>query len=248
MRPRHRSAWYHLAVALLEPPLLAIGRREWSGAEHLPQDAGFIVCCNHLSYLDPFTLAFFLHRNGCPPRFLAKESLFRVPLGGRILAGTGQIPVRRESHRAGDALAGAVRAVEAGECVVICPEATLTRDPDLWPMRGKTGAARVALATGCPVVPVAQWGVQEVLPPYGRRLRVVPRRTIRLLAGPAVDLGAFTGRPADPRVLQAATDTILDGVTGLLSRLRDREPPAERWDPRVHGQPAIGHPEQQEEE
>ena len=60
----------------------------------------------------------------------------------------------------------AVEAVEDGECVGVYPEGTITRDPDGWPMRGKTGAARIALATGCPVIPIGQWGAQELLPAY----------------------------------------------------------------------------------
>ena len=63
----------------------------------------------------------------------------------------------------------AIAAIESGEAVVVYPEGTLTRDPALWPMTGKTGAARIALATGCPVIPMAQWGAQRVLAPYGKR-------------------------------------------------------------------------------
>ena len=57
---------------------------------------------------------------------------------------------------------------------MIYPEGTLTRDPDLWPMTGKSGAARIALATGCPVIPVGQWGAQEILPPYAKKPRPLP--------------------------------------------------------------------------
>ena len=62
-----------------------------------------------------------------------------------------------------------------GECVVVYPEGTLTRDPDLWPMTGKSGAARIALETGCPVIPVGQWGAQELLPPYAKQARPASR-------------------------------------------------------------------------
>ena len=66
----------------------------------------------------------------------------------------------------------------------IYPEGTITKDPDLWPMIGKTGAARVALETGCPVIPIAQWGPQEILAPYSKRLRLLPPKTVHVLAGP----------------------------------------------------------------
>ncbi|GAA4952343.1 hypothetical protein GCM10023238_18410 [Streptomyces heliomycini] len=84
------------------------------------------------------------------------------------MRGTGQIPVYRESTDALSAFRPAIDAVERGECVAFYPEGTLTRDPDGWPMTGKTGAARVALQTKCPVIPVAQWGANELLPPYAR--------------------------------------------------------------------------------
>lgn len=239
--PRSLSPAYRLAVRIARPPLMIFTRRDWRGAEYLPQDRGFIACCNHISHLDPFTVAHFLYDNGCPPRFLAKESLFRIPLIGRIVDGAGQIPVYRETIDAGQALSAAVAAVEAGECLAVYPEATLTRDPALWPMVGKTGAARVALTTGAPVIPVAQWGVQEILAPYGRLAQVFPRRTVHVWAGPPVDLSPFAGgdRPAAV-TLRAATEAILDDVTGLLERIRGEQAPTRRWDPREHGQARTG--------
>jgi len=221
---------------------MVLTRRDWRGAEHLPADTGFVACVNHISYLDPLSVAHFLHDNGCPPRFLAKESVFRIPVGGGILRGAGQIPVRRETAEAGRALDAAVQAVEDGECVVVYPEATLTRDPGLWPMVGKTGAARIALTTGCPVVPIAQWGVQEILGPYARRPRPFPRRTMHVHAGPPVDLGELRDRPLDTATLRAATDLILGAVTILLEGIRGEQAPDRRWNPRQHGQSVIGNP------
>jgi 1-acyl-sn-glycerol-3-phosphate acyltransferase len=186
------------------------------------------------------TLAHFLHDHDRPPRFLAKESIFRVPVVGRIVAGAGQIPVYRESATAGRALAPAVDAVGRGECVVVYPEATLTRDPGLWPMVGKTGAARIALTAGCPVIPIAQWGVQEMLPPYSNRPHLLPRTTIRVRAGAPVDLSGYAGRPLDVATLRSATDDILDAITGLLQGIRGGSPPPTRWDPRQHGQSSHG--------
>jgi 1-acyl-sn-glycerol-3-phosphate acyltransferase len=238
---RPRSADYRLAVALVRPAVTLFTRREWRGGEHLPRDRGFIACSNHISYVDPFTFAHFLVDHECPPRFLAKEAVFRIPVLGRIIAGAGQIPVYRESADAGRALRAAVLAVERGECVAVFPEATLTRDPRLWPMIGKTGAARIALTTGCPVIPVAQWGAQDVLAPYGRRPHLLPRRTVRVWAGPPVDLSVFEGRPQTAEVLQGATGAIMDRLAAMLALIRGERVPARRWDPREHGQPRIGH-------
>ncbi len=109
-------------------------------------------------------------------------------------------------------------------------------------MIGKTGAARVALTTGCPVVPIAQWGPQDVLAPYSRRLHLLPRRSVRIAAGPPVDLSAFAGRPLDTTTLRGATDAIIDAIIEVLLGLRGERPPARRWDPREHGQPRTGDP------
>jgi 1-acyl-sn-glycerol-3-phosphate acyltransferase len=238
---RHQSSSYRIAVGLVRPVLSAITRRDWRGAQYLPVEGGFVVCANHLSYADPFTFAHFLHEHGCPPRFLAKEAVFEIPVLGRIIAGAGQIPVRRESKDAGRAFDDAVRAVAAGECVAVFPEATLTRDPGLWPMIGKTGAARIALTTGCPVIPVAQWGMQEILAPYARIPHLLPRHQVHVWAGPAVNLSAWGGGgPPDATALRQATDAILDDITALLAQIRGEQPPEQRWDPREHDQPRIG--------
>jgi 1-acyl-sn-glycerol-3-phosphate acyltransferase len=123
--PRELSSAYRLAVRIARPPLTVFTRQDWRGAEFLPHDRGFIACGNHISHLDPFTLAHFLYDKGCPQRFLAKESLFRIPLLGRIVSGAGQTPVYRDTIDGGKAFAAAVTAVEAGECLAIYPEATL---------------------------------------------------------------------------------------------------------------------------
>ena len=165
--------------------------------EHIPREGGFVISPNHCTYADPLAFAHFVYDSGRPPRFLAKEALFRVPIIGRLLRAADQIPVYRNSTLATSAFREAVRAVEEGKCVGIFPEGTLTRDPDLWPMRGKTGAARVALETRCPVIPVAQWGPQEILERYGKRVHLFPRKTMHVLAGPPVDLSDLYGRPMD---------------------------------------------------
>ena len=113
-----------------------------------------------------------------------------------------------------------------GGAIIIYPEGTLTRDPALWPMKGHTGAARMALESGIPVVPMAHWGAQEVFPRYAKRFYVFPRKTSRLVVGEPVDLSAFAGRPLDKATLTAATNVIMDAITALLAELRGEQPPA----------------------
>lgn len=238
----HMGFWYRFAELVLRPFLTVVAKRDWRGREHLPPRRGVVVVTNHVSHLDPLTLAHFLIDNGRLPRFLAKESVFRVPVLGHILDRCGQIRVYRETRDAGRSLQDAVAAVEGGECVVVYPEGTITRDPDLWPMRGKTGAARMALATGCPVVPVAQWGAQEVLEPYGKRLHVRPRRTVRVQAGPTVPLDDLREVPLTPAVVATATERVMAAITTELQKLRGGTPPPQRFDPRVAGVPLTGNP------
>jgi 1-acyl-sn-glycerol-3-phosphate acyltransferase len=237
---REFSPSYRLAERLLRPPLTVLTRRDWRGAENLPADSGFVACSNHLSHLDPLTLAHFLVDHGCPPRFLAKQALFAVPVIGRIVAGAGQIPVKRGSVDAARSLDAAVEAVRSGECVVVYPEGTLTRDPNLWPMMGRTGAARIALTIGAPVIPIAQWGAQELLEPYGKRLHVFRHPLVHVWAGPPVDLSHWQGRPLDAVVLAEATEAILAAITRLLEQIRGQRAPAQRWDPKGHDLPPWG--------
>lgn len=233
--------WYRLAVCLLRPGMLLLTRRDWRGAENLRADVlpdgtqeGIVVCPNHISWFDPLESAHFLYDNGRPPRYLGKESVFRVPVAGRIIRGAGQIPVYRETADAADSVRAAVSAVRDGECVVVYPEGTISRDPGLWPMTGKTGAARIALTTGAPVVPLAQWGAQEVIGPYRNEFRILPRKVMRVTAGPPVDLDDLRGRPLDTATLREATERIVAAITALLEDIRGQKAPVERYDIRAH--------------
>jgi 1-acyl-sn-glycerol-3-phosphate acyltransferase len=233
---------YRFAISVLRPVLMLLTKRDWRGAENLPDSGGFIVCSNHMSYVDAFTLAHFLVDNDHAPYFLAKESVFRIPVFGRVVRGAGQIPVRRETGDAAQAFSAAVDALAEGRCIAMYPEGTLTRDPDLWPMVAKTGAARLALTTGAPVIPVAQWGPQAILGPYARWPKVWPRKTMRIVAGPPVDLSDLQGRPLEPALLREATTRIMDAVTALLEPLRGATAPDVRFDSRKHGLPPTGNP------
>jgi 1-acyl-sn-glycerol-3-phosphate acyltransferase len=122
----------------------------------------------------------------------------------------------------------------------VYPEGSLTREPDLWPMRGKTGAVRLALAGGIPVIPVAHWGSQQILPRYGK-LRLWPlRRRVRVIIGNAIDVKAIDGAAGQPAALAAATDEIMSEIATLLSQLRGEPAPTERWNPAAHGQEETG--------
>ncbi|MEX2974716.1 lysophospholipid acyltransferase family protein [Streptomyces sp. C184] len=232
MSRRRIGFWYRLAAVICKPPLLVLFKRDWRGMEHIPADGGFITAVNHNSYLDPLSYAHYQYNTGRVPRFLAKAGLFKSGFVGLMMRGTGQIPVYRETTDAATAFRAAVSAIERGECVAFYPEGTLTRDPELWPMQGKTGAARVALLTKAPVIPVAQWGAHEAMPPYAKekKLRLLPRKTLLVQAGPPVDLSAFYDQEPTAEVLRAVTEVIMAAITEQLALLRGESVPAEPYD------------------
>jgi 1-acyl-sn-glycerol-3-phosphate acyltransferase len=220
------------ATTMTFPPAIrAIMKRDWHGHEHVPRDGGVIIAPNHLSYADFMAVALFTHQAGRYPTFLIKKSAFDVSGLGSFLRAAGQLPVERGQADAALVLKDAERQLVAGECVIVYPEGTATRDPEKWPMVGKTGVARLALATGVPVIPVAHWGAQAILPYGSTRPHLVPRSTVRLLAGPPVDLSAFAGKPLDRTTLRDATAAVMADITELLARLRGGSPPAEPYDP-----------------
>jgi 1-acyl-sn-glycerol-3-phosphate acyltransferase len=251
--PRRRIGfWYRFAAVLVKPPLVVLIKRDWRGMENIPAEGGFITAVNHNSHVDPFAYAHYQYNTGRVPRFLAKAGLFKKGFVGSAMRGTGQIPVYRESTDALSAFRAAIDAVERGECVAFYPEGTLTRDPDGWPMTGKTGAARVALQTKCPVIPVAQWGANELLPPYSKKPDILPRKTHRVLAGPPVDLSRFYDREMNPDLLREVTEVIMAAVTAQLELIRGEKAPENVYDPREvrvaqRRTAAVKEKEQQEE-
>lgn len=245
-KPRKLKRWpgwaFAACIAIVKPPVLAFTKQHWIDGEKLPADGGCVVVGNHISHLDPFTFAHLVYDYGRIPRYLAKSELFDIPVGGRLVKSAGQIPVYRLTENASQAFAAAVRAVEQGECVVIYPEGTITRDPNLWPMTGKTGAARIALTAGAPVIPVAQWGAQNILAPYAKKPKLLPRHTVTMKVGGPVDFDDLRDKPLTPALLGEATNRIMDALTQLLADIRGEAPPTTRFDSRTAGVRQIGNP------
>ncbi|GMM94884.1 lysophospholipid acyltransferase family protein [Microbacteriaceae bacterium] len=229
-------------AAIIVPLTGLLAKIEVIDGHKLPREGAYVLAPNHNSEFDPIIVAVATWRMGRAPRFLAKESLFRVPVLGWALRTTGMVPVARSASASSSraTLEASTEIVANGRGVIVYPEGSLTRDPDLWPMRGKTGAVRLALAGGIPVIPVAQWGTQQILPRYGK-LKLWPlRRRVRVVVGDPVDLTAYAARDGQAAALIPATDVVMGEISRLLATLRDEPAPADRWDPSAHGQKETG--------
>jgi 1-acyl-sn-glycerol-3-phosphate acyltransferase len=244
VRPlQQKRGWaFSLAVPIIKPALLATTTRTWIDGEKIPATGGCIIVFNHVSHVDPLTAAHIVYDHGRMPRYLAKSGLFKNRALATFLRAAGQIPVERLSKNAKGAFDAAVAAVEAGEVVVVYPEGTLTRDPDLWPMVGKSGAARIALETGCPVIPIGQWGAHNLLYPYAKKPHLFPRTQITMKVGDPVPLDDLRAKPRTIETINQATARIMDALTALVADLRHEQPPAERFDPRKAGMRQTGNP------
>lgn len=224
----------------MRPILNLIAKRDWRGAENLPKSGAAIAVCNHISYIDPLIFTHFLYDNGRAPRYLGKASLFKLPIIGRVLLGAGQIPVERETSNASNALQHAIAFLKAGHLLGVYPEGTLTRDQNYWPMKAKTGIARLAILTQVPVIPCAQWGAQKILPAYSKKPKFFPRTKVQVIAGKPLDFSKWQGRAEDPIALEEATAYVMQAVTNLLEGLRGESAPTEVFDPRKSNLPRIG--------
>jgi 1-acyl-sn-glycerol-3-phosphate acyltransferase len=225
---------------LIIPIFNVLMKRDWKGAENIPTAGPVIVASNHMSYLDVLVFTHFLYRNGRAPRYLGKSGVFKVPVIGKILLAAGQIPVERETSDAKKAVDHAKILLEKGHMLGVYPEGTLTRDPDMWPMVAKTGCARLALATNTPVIPIAQWGSQLIVPNYTTRLHLFPRKTITIRAGKPVDLSRWKGMADDPQALIEATAEIMRAITALLEEIRGQKRPEVIFDPHTSELPRTG--------
>jgi 1-acyl-sn-glycerol-3-phosphate acyltransferase len=165
---------YLLAKGVLKPWLATWFKWSIEGLENVPRSGPALLAFNHIAYLDPLAAAYVVDRAHRVPRFLAKSELFEDKKIGWVLRGAKQIEVRRGSKDAPMALEHAFAALKRGELIVVFPEGTITTDPDLKPMRAKTGTARLALGSGVPVVPCALWGTANIWP-KGHAKRWRPR-------------------------------------------------------------------------
>jgi 1-acyl-sn-glycerol-3-phosphate acyltransferase len=231
---------YGALIATIDVVLGLVTRRSHHGIENVPAQGPAIVVSNHLSISDPLVLGCALRRAGRRATFLVMAEAFRWPVIGGLLRRTGQIPVVRGAASAAESMSPALQALSDGRVVALYPEGRVTTAPDYRPLpQARTGAVRLALAAGCPVIPVAQWGAHVLVDREHRssltrplrwlgRVRPgrVPRRpTVRVLVGPPItpeDLRAATGPGGD---LRAATDLVMARIRDQLAQIVGPELP-----------------------
>jgi 1-acyl-sn-glycerol-3-phosphate acyltransferase len=193
-----------------------------------------ILAVNHIGPFDPVALTAALRVKRLAPRLMATGGLFRAPVVGSFMRACGHIRVNRRQADVASAVDDVAVALATGALVVGYPEGRITLDPGMWPERGKTGLARVALATGVPVVAVAQWGAHEVLAWGGKGAMLATfvrslwrRPVVRVHFGAPVDLSGL--HAGSPGAAQRATDRVIDGITAELVGLRVDEPRLPRF-------------------
>lgn len=225
---------YRRLAKFVHALLNRVTTRDWRDQHKVPQTGGVILVANHISNFDTLALGEYLIWSGRWPRFLGKSEIFRTPIIGWLGRACGQIPVYRNTDRAKDALVAAEAALRDGKAVMMYPEGTITGDPDLWPMTGHHGCARLALSTGFPVVPLGQTGADLVL---GRKRliwpRLYPKKPMQVICGDPVDLSDVDGKELTKDVLERATVRIMDAITELVAELRGESAPELRYDIRI---------------
>ena len=205
---------YDVLRLVIRPEAFPYVKFDISGVDRIPESGPVLLAANHRSYFDVIPLAIVAGRLGRPVRFLAKRELFQAPVAGQIVRAIGGIPVDRGSG-SDRPLREATRALEAGEAVIILPQGTIPRGPLFFDpeLHGKTGTARLAMATGAPVVPIGLWGTEKVWPRSSRLpnvLTVTKPKKIRVRVGRQMYL-------AGPDVV-TDTERLMDAISARLPK------------------------------
>jgi len=206
-----------LGLAIARPELIPFARFTITGTELIPTSGPVILVGNHRSYFDSMAIAMAVAKTGRTVRFLGKKEVFDSPIIGQIATAIGGIRVDRASG-SNEPLAAAAEALAAGEMVAIMPQGTIPRgraffDPVL---RGRWGAARLAVMSHAPVFPMGLWGTETVWPRSSRVpnvLQVTNPPQVSVTIGPQIRLN-YEGTPDE--LADANTTTIMEAICELL--------------------------------
>jgi 1-acyl-sn-glycerol-3-phosphate acyltransferase len=242
LRPGVEITWQIRTLAwLLWPWVRLLYRVKVTGKENLPKGTGYVLAANHVTTVDALAVAFMMFfKLGRAPHFLAKEGLFKTPIVGPVLLACGQIPVFRSGRGNSDPMESAYKVLRAGHVIGIFPEGSLTREPNQWPMRARTGAIRLAIETGVPIVPMGQWGTEVVMDTYSSKIFPKPWHTVNMVIGKPLDLSKYDGKKLGVEEMVAISDELMIEITKLVEGLRGEKAPAKRFVPSEHGLPEHG--------
>lgn len=201
----------HLIISVFHGVLMLTSRRRYRHLDRIPATGGVIVVSNHISYLDAFMLPVGVRRAGRNPLGMGKVELFRLPVVGAWFSRIGHVSVDRDAPTPAKALEPAAEALRAGKVLCVYPEGTINATPESGLLEGRTGVARLALASGVPVVPIGQWGPQLAFSASGKLALIRPVtlfgwfRKGRRPRRPVCEL--VVGQPITPDEISAAAAT-----------------------------------------
>jgi len=242
LRPGVEITWQIRTLAhILRPFVRLLYKVEVTGTENLPKSGGYVLAANHVTTLDALAVAYMMYfRLHRAPHFLAKEGLFRTPIVGPVLLACGQIPVFRSGRNNTDPMQSAYDVLNAGHIIGIFPEGTLTREPNQWPMRARTGAIRLSLETGVPIIPVGQWGTEAVMDTYSSKIRPKPWHKVRIVIGKPISMDPYKDKKMSTDGLVELSDKVMVEITKIVEELRGEKAPTKRFVPSEHGLPEHG--------
>jgi putative phosphoserine phosphatase/1-acylglycerol-3-phosphate O-acyltransferase len=229
---------YHALRLVIRPESFPYARFDIEGVDRIPSSGPVLIAANHRSYFDVAALALVARELGRPVRFLAKREIFDAPVVGQIARAIGGIPVDRGSG-SDRPLRDATKALEAGEVVIILPQGTIPRGPAFFDSRlqGRTGAARLAAATGVPVVPIGIWGTEAVWPRSSRVPNVgnvLHPPTVRVRVGKPMKLNGPDARKDTEDLMEAIAKRLpkeaKEPVSPTAEQLAKSYPPGHRHD------------------
>ena len=234
-----------VGLAFARPAMFPFARFTITGTELIPAEGPVILVGNHRSYFDAMAIAMAVAKIGRTVRFLGKKEVFDAPILGQVAAALGGIRVDRASG-SNEPLAAAAEALSAGEMVAIMPLGTIPRgraffDPVL---RGRWGAARLAVMTNAPVYPIGLWGTEVVWPRNSRIpnvLQITNPPEVTITVGPQVNLN-YAGTPDE--LADENTIKMMTAISALLpAQARESYEPTQDELKRTYPSGYIGDPE-----
>ncbi len=203
---------YWLLKAILKPSLRAFYGIKVEGLENVPRKGPAIIAANHLSFLDSLFIPLVIKWRKLT--YLAKSDYFKSWKTAWFFKAAGQIPVDRDDkEKSRDALGAGLSILKAGKLLGIYPEGT--RSPDGKLHRGRTGAARLALAAQVPIVPCGVVGSNDVMPKAAKWPRLRPGMKVKVRFGKPIDVARFEGKEKDRSALRALTDEVMAEILKL---------------------------------